>query len=155
MRLHEFLNMTHNFDSLWNFLCTKKVIRKEITCPRCQNVLILVNSSENHLFHCTKAYYKIIKGRKRQKVICNFKLSAFHGTWFEQTHMDLAKICRFIAYFLMLPPPRYNFLKVELQLNDNGIVDWTNFCREVNNIFFILIFIYFYVMFYLLFLNQL
>lgn len=29
----------------------KKVVRNEITRPRCQNVLVLVNSSENRLFH--------------------------------------------------------------------------------------------------------
>lgn len=28
------------------------------------------------------------------------------------------------------------FLKVELQLNNSSVVDWTNFCREVNNITF-------------------
>ncbi|KAL6421246.1 hypothetical protein ACFW04_013661 [Cataglyphis niger] len=35
--------------------------------------------------------------------------------------MDLTKICRFIAYFLMLLPPRYTFLKNELELNDKPI----------------------------------
>lgn len=134
MHLHEFLHLTYNDESLWNFLCEKKVVRKEIKCPRCENVLI-VNSSANHLFHCTKTYYKTIKGRKRKRVTCNFKLSAFHGTWFARTHMEISKICRFIGYFLMLRPPRCNFLKNELQLNSDAVTDWTNFCREVNNLF--------------------
>jgi len=134
MRFHEFLSITHNLDSLWNFLSEKKVIRKEITCPKCGNVLVLTNSFENHVFHCGKHYYKIVKGRKRRKVTCNFKLSAFHGTWFERVHLDLQKICRFIAYFLMLQPPRFQFLQLELEIPKNTIVDWTNFCREVNNI---------------------
>jgi len=89
---------------------------------------------ENHVFHCGKHYYKIIKGRKRRKVTCNFKLSAFHGIWFEQAHLDLPKICRFIAYFLMLRPPRFEFLQLELEITKKTIVDWTNFCREVHNI---------------------
>lgn len=134
MHLHEFINLTYNFDILWNFLCEKKVVRSEITCPRCQNVLVLVNSSENRLFYCTKTYYKVIKGRKRRRVPCNFKVSAFYGTRFERTHMDLVKICRFIAYFLLLQPPRHKCLISELELNNRDAVDWTNFCREVSNI---------------------
>jgi len=101
----------------------KKVIRKEITCLKCGNVLLLTNSFENHVFHYGKHYYKIIKGRKRRKVTCNFKLSAFHGTWFERAHLDLPKICRFIAYFLMLRPPRFEFLQLELIITKKTIVD--------------------------------
>lgn len=128
MHVHEFLNMAHNFESLWNCLCEKKVVRKEVTCPRCHNLLTLINSGENKVFHCTKSYYTIMKGRKRRRVTCNFKLSAYHGTWFARSHMDLAKTCRFNAYFLMLQPPRYAVLKNELQISDSTVIDWTNFC---------------------------
>lgn len=132
MRLHEFINMTYNFESLWNFLCEKKVVRNEIKCPRCTNLLQIVDASENYMLHCTKKYYKVVRGRKRQRVTCNFKISALNGTWFERSHMDIIKICRFIAYFLMLQSPRHRFLMTELELNDHAIVDWTNFCREVS-----------------------
>ncbi|KAL6265775.1 hypothetical protein P5V15_002586 [Pogonomyrmex californicus] len=104
MRLHEFLNMTYNFESLWNFLSEKKVIRNEIKKSKVSKVSKFIIS-----------------------IVYNFKISAFHGTWFEQTHMDLRKVCR----FLMLQSSWYKFLKTELELNDKAIVDWTNFCREV------------------------
>ena len=89
------------------------------------------NISEKSLFHCKKPYYKIIKGRKLRKIMCNLKINVYHGT-FEGTYMDLAKICRFIAYFLMLQPPRHKFLMIELQMNDSVVIDWMNFYREVN-----------------------
>jgi len=63
--------------------------------------------------------------------MCNLKINVYHGTWFEGTYMDFAKICRFIAYFLMLQPPRHKFLMIELQMNDS-VIDWMNFYREVN-----------------------
>jgi len=65
MHLHEFINMTYNFDRLWNFLCDKKIVLKEILCPKCKNVLTLINVKENHVFHCTKHYYEINRTRKR------------------------------------------------------------------------------------------
>ncbi|KYN17333.1 hypothetical protein ALC57_10381 [Trachymyrmex cornetzi] len=124
MYLHEFIHITYNFDYLWNFLCNKEV-RKEILCPRCKNVLTLTNARENHIFHCTKHYYKVTRTRKRRKVTCNFKISAFHGTWFEQARLELPTICRFIAYFLMMQPPRHTFLMEDLQLENHTVVDWT------------------------------
>ncbi|KYN14575.1 hypothetical protein ALC57_13209, partial [Trachymyrmex cornetzi] len=70
---------------------------------------------------CTTKYYKKIKGRKRQKLTCNFKISIFHGTWFERAHTDIVKICRFIAYFVMIRVPRHQFIMSELQLNNNTV----------------------------------
>lgn len=127
---------------MWNYLCEKKVVRNKITCPKCQNELQLTYISENHIFHCTEKYYKIIKGRKQRRITCNFKISAYHGTWFEKVRMDLTKVCRFIAYFLIMPPPRQRFLMNELQINNNSVVDWTNFCREVINNIVVVIHIY-------------
>lgn len=131
MHLYEFIGLTCNFESTWKYLCDKKVIRSTIVCPRCENELRLVNSAENHIFHCTHKYYKVINKKKRRKITCNFKISAFHGTWFQRAHIDVIKICRFIGYFLFMMPPRHRFFKNELQMEDHIVVDWTNFCREV------------------------
>ncbi|EFN85642.1 hypothetical protein EAI_10099, partial [Harpegnathos saltator] len=124
-------HMTYNFDSLWNFLHEKKVVRNEIMCPRCKKLLKANNPLENRLLHCTNKYYKVTKGRKRQRITCNFKISIFHGTWFSRMHMDLTVICRFIGYFLMMQPSQQSFLMNELKIDQHSIVDWTNFCREV------------------------
>lgn len=109
----------------------KKVVRNEIICPKCGNSLTIDNASENRLLHCTRKTY-VVAGRKRRRVTCNFKISAFHGTFFARIQKDLVTVCRFIAYFFMMQPPRQNFLKNELQMSDHD-VDWTNFCREVSN----------------------
>lgn len=132
MHLYEYLHMTFDFDSLWNFLCEKQVVRREIMCPRCSKLLEITNPQENKLMHCTNKYSKVVRRQKRQRVTCNFKISALHGTWFSKIRMDLTVVCRFIGYFLMLRSPRHSFLMNELNINDHHvIVDWTNFCREV------------------------
>lgn len=133
MLLHEFLYLTCDFDQLVNYLCDKKVIRKEVVCPRCKKILHFRVNDTNLIFKCTNMYYKIIRGRKRQRKVCNFSLSALHNTWFSHYHLGLQKTCRFIAYFLMLQPPRQIFLQNELGMNPTSVVDWTNFCREVRN----------------------
>jgi len=56
--------MTHNFNTL--FFVLKKMVRNQVTYPRYKSVLILYNSLDNHIFHCTKHYYKIKKARKRK-----------------------------------------------------------------------------------------
>lgn len=131
MHLHEYLHMTYDFDLLWNFLCDKKVVRREIMCPRCNKLLQIRNSQQNKLLHCTNKYYKIVGHHKRQKITCNFKISALHGTWFARVRMDLTVVCRFIGYFLIMNPPRHSFLMNELHIDDLAVVDWTNFCREI------------------------
>lgn len=133
MLLHEYIYLTYNFYSLWNYLCEKKVIRDKVICLKCKKEILLNNVLENHIFHCTQKYYKVIKGRKRKKAMCNFKISAFHGTWFEREHMDLVKICRLIGYFLTMLPPRQKFLVNELKISNTSVVNWIHFCREVNN----------------------
>lgn len=133
MHIHEFINITYNYDSLWSYLCEKNVVRNTVICPKCRSELVLLNAVENRTFHCTNAYYKSVRGKKKRRVVCNFKISALHGTWFSRSHVDLRKICRFIAYFLLVQPPRHTMLKNELEMDDHGVVDWTNFCREVSN----------------------
>lgn len=105
----------------------KKVVHSKILCPKCKNEIQLLNVSENHIFHCTNKYYKVVNRRKRKRITCNFKVSAYHGTWFEGAHMDLTKICRFIAYFVIMSPPRQRFLMNELEMNNISVVDWTKF----------------------------
>lgn len=55
-----------------------------------------------------------------------------NNTWFQKTHLDIVKICRFIGYFLTIQPLRHYFLCNELEITEHIVIDWTNFCREVN-----------------------
>ena len=132
MLLYEFLNLSCNKQQLIEYLQRMEVIRREITCPQCHNVINVTYDSDVNIFQCTNKYYKQIQGRKRVRKTCNFKISILHGTWFNRGHLGLVKACRFIAYFLYMRPPRYDFLMQELEISQHTVVDWTNFCREVN-----------------------
>lgn len=74
MRLHEFINITHNFESMWNYLCEKKMVYEKIMCQKCKNEIQLCNVSKNHIFHRTQKYYEVIKNRNRQRITCNLML---------------------------------------------------------------------------------
>lgn len=130
MLYHEFLNLTHNYSELLTFLCDKKVIRDQVKCPRC-NKIIHLNAEQFLLYHCTGKYFKQVRGRKRVRKTCNYKISALTGTWFAQAALDLQKICRLICYFMLLNSPRQLFLEAELSISSHTAVDWINFCREV------------------------
>jgi len=155
MFLHEFLHLTYNLDELINYLCNKKVIRQQIKCPRCDTMLQFHSDNTNFIIKCTNSYYKIIRGRKRQRKVCNFTISALHDTWFSRSHLNLQKICRFIGYFIMFPPPRQTFLEQELNITAHTVVDWTNFCREVITICYIYTYIYICIYIYSFFLFML
>ena len=129
MKFYEFLALTTKYDELIDYLCAKNVIRKKIKCPRCQNIAEL--NSGQLLFHCTQHYYKQIQGRKRKRLICNFKLSALNGTWFSQAVLNIDTACRLICYVLMINTPRQAFLQKELHISAHTAVDWINFFREV------------------------
>ncbi|EFN60643.1 hypothetical protein EAG_00231, partial [Camponotus floridanus] len=52
--------------------------------------------------------------------------SAKTNTWLANCNLDIAIVTRFVAYFLMIRPPRFEFFKQELQLSDKTIVDWSS-----------------------------
>lgn len=57
---------------------------------------------------------KLLEAENDEEKCVISKLVHLMCTWFERSQMDLIKICRFIAYFLMMEPPRHRFLTVEL-----------------------------------------
>lgn len=132
MKFYEFLALTTRYNELLDYLCTKNVIRKEIICPRCKNIVKLNN--ESLVIHCTHHYYKKLQKCKRKRIICNFKISALNGTWFSQGNVNIATVCRLICYVMMINTPRQVFLQRELNISSCTAVDWVNFCREVINL---------------------
>lgn len=109
MLLHDFLHLTYDYNNFINYLCDVQVLRREIVRPRCEKTVHLRYSSESLLFQCTNHYYKQARGRKRVRKTCNFSISLFHGTWFSRFRLGIVKICIFIAYFVMMQPPRQRF----------------------------------------------
>lgn len=129
MKLFEFLSMCEHPHELIAFLQQCGVINTEMRCPRCSNNLALNISTL--MFRCRKKR-RIQHGHKKQKTIqCNFKQSVKCNTWLSNANLDLITVARFVAYFLMIRPPRYTFYEQELELPHNTIADWLSFCREV------------------------
>ncbi|XP_029053136.1 uncharacterized protein LOC114880853 isoform X2 [Osmia bicornis bicornis] len=123
MKFYEFLALTTNFNELLKYLCTKNVIRAKVKCPRCNNVVELTGD-QSLIIHCTQHYYKQVKGRKRRRVICNFKISALTGTWFAQSVINITVSCRLICYVMMMNCPQQRFLEKELNISSCTAVDW-------------------------------
>lgn len=130
MQLHEFLAVTHNREQLINYLIEHNLINSAIQCPKCNNDLKINRS--NLLFRCHKVFHEKNKHKKYVKKQCGFKASAKINTWFSKSNLNLETICRMTAYFIMLRPPRQQFLCTELQVSQHSVVDWLSFCREVS-----------------------
>ena len=62
---------------------------------------------------------------------CRKYVSQLKSTWFERHRLPLTIICRFVAYWALLKPPRHETLFNELGLSDHVVVDWSNYLREV------------------------
>lgn len=92
-------------------------------CPRCSKIVCLNMEEQSFFIHCKNNYYKQVRGRKRVRQVCNFKISALRNTWFERASLDIVKICRLISYFLLLQSPRQLFLQEELSISSRTAVD--------------------------------
>ena len=65
------------------YLINKKVIHGSVQCEnwisKCENILTYPNDVyENLILHCSHIYYKIIRERKRQRKMYNFKINILH-----------------------------------------------------------------------------
>lgn len=129
MKLHEFLVIVNSRQDLIDFLTTHNVMNSNMMCRMCNNNINLnINTLQ---FKCNRLYFIVNAHKKRVKVKCPFTESARKNTWFDKSKLSIEKICRFVAYFIMLRPPRHDFLKSQLDIDDHTIVDWQSFCREV------------------------
>lgn len=129
MKLYQFLRIADNFDTLLDFLILHRVIRDTVICPKCGSELHL--NRETLRLRCFSVSYVTRNKKKRQKIYCGYNISTFRGTWFENAHLNLKKMCRFIAYFIYHPPPHVHRLMSELSINIRTAIDWSSFCRQV------------------------
>lgn len=107
MKLHEFLVLINKKRSSIDFLINANVINETLKCEHCGNIINL--NIDNLEFKCTKCYYVMDSHKKKKKLQCNFRQSMRKNTWFSRSKMSIEKICMFVAYFIMLKPPRQNF----------------------------------------------
>lgn len=120
-----FLILCENEENLINFLYKHKVLPKTKICMKC-NVPMWLNGKK-YKFKCNKQF-RVSKGKY---VNCNYSVSQLKGTFFERHHVGITKICKFVVYWSLLPHPRQDFLKQELDMASTTIVEWSNYMREV------------------------
>lgn len=136
MLLFPFIKLTGNKANLVDFLIEHGVLPSSINCKKC-GAILLINK------HCC---FDAEKGTSLKKKIKEFpnsatKKSSKVGTWFARSNLDIATICRIIASFLMLRPPRQEDLEEELCISSATVVDWFSFCREVIYIYYLYMYI--------------
>lgn len=129
MKLYEFLDICNNYDKLIDFLIKQKVIHGSMNCIKCGKEMKF--NRQNLIFLCHTTSYIKNRNRKRVKIQCNLKVSAYKNSWFEQSRFPIQNVCRFIGYHLMLRPPRQAFMENELSISSKTAVDWASFCREL------------------------
>lgn len=112
---------------LLEFLKSHNVIQNSVICSNCGKPATF--DKRKLKWRCQKTR-KVKKGHKIQKISCSFSTTIRKGTWFENANVPIEAACVFIGYFVTLSPPRYNFLKTELEMSSTTIVDWSNFIRK-------------------------
>lgn len=128
MLFFDFIQLMANTEDLIDFLIQHGVLPSKINCGNCGVKLSI--DKRTLLFRCQR-YLPTPSKKKRVSRKCNFKKSAKVGTWFQNSNLKLATICKIIASFLMLRPPRQEDLEEELGVSSTTVVDWFSFCREV------------------------
>lgn len=129
--LFYFYEIISSEQRLLTFLQQHGVLPENVECPHCKKPCKLYPGS-NFRFRCTNSELILKNKRKKQKVSCNFSVSARKDTPFEKSKLTLDTICRFVSNWLILPFPQetYSF-ENELNLSSSTVVDWCSFCREV------------------------
>jgi len=128
MLFFEFIQLMADRDKLLDFLFEHGVLPTKINCGNCGVELNIDKKSLS--FRCNKRYSTATSSKKKRvSKQCNFTKSAKVDTWFG--NLELGTICKIIASFLMLRPPRQEDLEEELGVSSSTVVDWFSFCREV------------------------
>ena len=137
-----FIKSTYDLHSLYEchftllaYLQYKKLVLSEKTCSNCASECVLyeefhdfdnlISPKDNYCngpgklnfeFRCTRKY-------------CGFKQSIRNNTWFSATKLDFVTALNICWYFVENIKGRS--CAHHLNITENTVVDWYNFCREV------------------------
>jgi transposase-like protein len=119
-----------SIESLVHFLRQHHVLAESWRCEKCGADCRW--DMKKGLWRCDKhTTVSLYGGRKRRYARCNYQKSIFAGTWFEGQRLSIVNICKLTFYWLVLSPPRQQFIMNEIRVASNTVVDWSSFCREV------------------------
>ena len=126
----EFGHLTECKEKLIDFLIEHGVLVNTVKCSQCGSDVNI--NKETLLYRCQKRH--IIKDKHKKRICerCTFEKIAKAGTWFSRSNLDVGTACKIVACFLMLRYPRQEDSQEEAGVAKATIVDWFNFCREVN-----------------------
>lgn len=122
----QFLYICSDLMRIYEFLIDHGIIRKEMACFRCGKILSI---DFNKLqFRCNH-YWKPKKRKERKSK--SYSRSITTGTWLHLDKLGVEKTCKLMFMWLVLPCPRIETLKTELQSSFISIVKKIKNFRQV------------------------
>lgn len=128
MRFSEVSELSLNRANLVLYLQDHNVLPVSANCPKCDNEM---NFSIGLMaFQCNKRILGYDAHKKKISRQCKGYVSIYRGTWFSRIRLPLEKAFQFVRLYLLLNPPREEFVMYELEISSRTFVDWSNFVRE-------------------------
>lgn len=125
----EFNTVCNDYKDIFNFLCDKGVLRREFNCVTCGELMI--KTVDWRYQYCRRVQHYTDSHKKKQTRRCNSKINALHGSIFEGSRLGVQKVCSLISLYLILNPPHYEIMMVELRCSPNSLIGWTRWIREI------------------------
>lgn len=115
----KFLIKLSTLEAIRDFLIAHGVIRNTVKCDTCgDEVTLQITPCQLLQFRCSSE-------------VCNFTKSARKGTFVGNSRLTLDQIVTFCALWCLLPNPRHNTLKAEVEIPNSAAINWSVYCREV------------------------
>jgi hypothetical protein len=97
VRLDEFGRDCFALSDLIDFLHRHGVVNKQCKCSKCGETLNYKLVRGKPYFRCQKL--SVVNGTKTK---CNFTQSVYKGTFFQNIHLTVYKMCKFVWFFVVL-----------------------------------------------------
>lgn len=96
-------------------------MQTRMTCSKCQQPCSLDKNGK--FWRCQR--------RHQLAPRCNFKKSARTDTLLAGSHLTPGQIITFVAYWLILAPPRQSIMTSEIKIEKKTFCEWSAICRKV------------------------
>ncbi|XP_030557658.1 uncharacterized protein LOC115760467 [Drosophila novamexicana] len=127
---HAFITIIHDEERLMSWLKDHGLILKGRNCPGCGEPCKCVPLKGDFYFRC-RLTHTFEKNKKKITKKCNFLESVRANTFFAESRLSIRTICLIVYYELIGVEPITSFLKTELALTYETIVNWRSYLREV------------------------
>ena len=123
LSLFDLKNIVDNKETLRQFLINKGLIfdYSELRCFLCDTQLTFaqdISRKTGYIYRCNNRHCR------------KFKLVETFGSWFDSSKLEVGKIL-LLTYLWASGNVESSFIKDNLGLSGQTVVDWSNYCREV------------------------